>query len=187
MPFQGYVRFPTIYHETIVFVAEDDLWLIDSAGGRAERLTAGVAEVKTPAFSPDGQQLAFIGKAEGPDEVYVMPDLGGVARRITFQASSCEIAGWSAPDDGILFATSAGHFDGDAKSLYVISPLGGLPRLLPYGQANAISYGANGGVVIGRNIKDLARWKRYRGGRTGQIWCDSAGNGQFQRLLRTLN
>ena len=42
MPFQGYMRFPTIHRDAIVFVAEDDLWLVASGGGRAERLTAGV-------------------------------------------------------------------------------------------------------------------------------------------------
>ena len=87
MPFQGYVRFPTIHQDAIVFVAEDDLWLVGDAGGRAERLTAGVAEVKTPCFAPDGRQLAFVGKAEGSEEVYLMPNLGDETRRLTFQAS----------------------------------------------------------------------------------------------------
>src|SRR5579885_1326523 len=83
MPFQGYVRFPTIHQDSIVFVAEDDLWLVESAGGRAERLTAGVAEVQTPVFSPDGRQLAFVGKAEGAEEVYLMPGLGDETTRLT--------------------------------------------------------------------------------------------------------
>src|SRR5262245_49296235 len=39
MPSQGYVRFPTIYRDRVVFVAEDDLWQVSSEGGRAERLT----------------------------------------------------------------------------------------------------------------------------------------------------
>ena len=40
MPSQGYVRFPAIHQDRIVFVSEDDLWLLSSEGGRAERLTA---------------------------------------------------------------------------------------------------------------------------------------------------
>src|SRR6266581_3165914 len=54
MSSQGYVRYPTIYQDHIVFVSEDDLWLVSSEGGRAERLTAGVAEVSYPRFHPMG-------------------------------------------------------------------------------------------------------------------------------------
>lgn len=50
--------------------------------------------------------------------------------------------------------------------------------------ANAISYGPEGGVVLGRNINEPARWKRYRGGTVGHLWCDAHGRGNFQRLLQ---
>ncbi len=184
MPFQGYIRFPTIHQDSIIFVAEDDLWQIESAGGRAERLTAGVAEVQTPCFSPDGAQLAFVGKSEGTEEVYLMRNLGDEAQRLTFQAATCTIAGWSPAGDRIFFASNADQFDGRARFLYALDPQGGLPDLLPYGLANALSYGPGGGVVIGRNISEPARWKRYRGGTAGQLWCDPTGDGQFQRLLK---
>jgi tricorn protease len=183
MPFQGYVRFPTIHQESIVFVAEDDLWLVESGGGRAERLTAGVAEVKTPWLAPDGKRLAFVGETEGTEEVYLMPDLGDEATRLTFQSTSCSVIGWSPAGERILFASSAGQFEADAYFLYAIDEQGGLPDPLPYGLANAASYGPQGGVVIGRNIEEPAYWKRYRGGKIGRLWCDISGNGQFQPLL----
>ncbi|HET8846899.1 MAG TPA: PDZ domain-containing protein [Ktedonobacteraceae bacterium] len=181
MPFQGYMRFPTIFHDTIVFVAEDDLWLVESSGGRAERLTAGVAEVKTPRFSPDGQALAFVGESEGPSEIYLMPGPGDEAQRLTFQAARCAIVGWSPSGEEILFASNTGQSHPGAEILYTINSHGGLPNPLPYGQANALSYGPNGSLVIGRNIGEPAHWKRYRGGRTGQLWCNIAG--EFRRLL----
>src|SRR5579859_403982 len=122
MPSQGYVRYPTIYRDHIVFVSEDDLWLISSEGGRAERLTAGVAEVSYPRFSPDGTQLAFVGREEGPSEIYVMPARGGLAQRLTFQAASCRVSGWSPGGEEIFYASNAGQFALRFETIYAISP-----------------------------------------------------------------
>jgi len=184
MSSQGYVRFPSIHQDRIIFVSEDDLWLVTSEGGRAERLTAGVGEVTYPHFSPDGELLAFVGREEGPSEVYVMPSTGGIAQRLTFLSASCRIAGWSPTGDTILYASNAGQAHSDQNAIYAISPQGGQSRQLPVGMANAISYGPQGGVVLGRNTQEPARWKRYRGGTTGHLWCDPTGSGIFQRLLQ---
>ncbi len=201
---QGYIRYPHIHKDQIVFVAEDDLWLTTSAGGRAERLTAGVGEVSHPRFSADGWHMAFVGHEEGPREVYVMSASGGPARRLTFQAASCSVLGWSRqqpdqsgqqPDQSgqqpdstpvggeILYASNAGQYTPRFQTIFALHPAGGLPRQLPVGMANAISYGAAGGVVIGRNIREPAHWKRYRGGTIGHLWCDINGSGKFRRLL----
>ncbi|BCL81074.1 tricorn protease [Ktedonobacteria bacterium brp13] len=186
MPSQGYIRFPAIHKDQIVFVAEDDLWLVSSHGGRAERLTAGVGEVRYPYFSPDGQWLAFVGREEGPSEVYVMPADGGAAQRLTFQGASCRVIGWSPSGEEVLYASNSGQFAGRYEAIFAVKPGGGLPRQLPYGMANAISYSTGGGVVLGRNIniRDYAHWKRYRGGTAGHLWCDPNGDTDFQRLLQ---
>src|SRR5947209_8319992 len=183
MSSQGYVRFPTIHQDSIVFVSEDDLWLVSSEGGRAERLTAGVGRVSHPHFSPDGQLLAFVGREEGSPDVYVMPAPGGPAQRLTFHAAYCRVLGWSPTDNAILYTSNAGQFIRTFEVIYAIHPQGGQPRALPFGMANAISYGHRGGVVLGRNIGEPAHWKRYRGGSVGHLWCDATGSGNFQRLL----
>jgi tricorn protease len=183
MPSQGYIRYPSIFHDQIVFVSEDDLWLVSADGGRAERLTAGVGEVSSPRFSPDGQQVAFVGREEGPSEVYLMPALGDEAARLTFQASSCKVVGWMPDGSAILYASNADQFTGRFEAIHAISPQGGLPRVMPFGAANAVSYGPHGGVVLGRNMHEPAYWKRYRGGTAGHLWCDVEGSGTFKRLL----
>jgi len=184
MSTQGYVRFPTIHQDHIIFVAEDDLWFVSSEGGRAERLTAGLGEVSYPHFSPDGETLAFVGCEEGPSEVYVMPSLGGIAQRLTFHSSSCRVVGWDPSGETILYASNTGQAYFRTHFIYAISPQGGQSRQIAVGTANAISYGPEGGVVIGRIAREPAYWKRYRGGRAGHLWCDPTGSGIFQRLLQ---
>jgi tricorn protease len=179
----GYLRFPTILGDTIVFVCEDDLWMVPAAGGRAWRLTAGVAEASHPWLSPDGRLLAFIGREEGAPEVHVMPAGGGTARRLTYQATNCTIAGWSRDASTILYSSSAERPFRNERWLYEISPDGGLPRREPLGPASTISYGRGGAVVIGRNTADPARWKRYRGGTAGNLWIDPNGDGEFHPLV----
>ncbi|WP_236065340.1 S41 family peptidase [Reticulibacter mediterranei] len=166
-----------------MFVAEDDLWLVSASGGRAERLTAGVGEVSSPRFSPDGHWLAFVGCEEGPSEVYVMPANGGQIRRLTYDAGECQVLGWSQSGDEVLYASNAHQFSPRYYTISAVALGGGMPRELPLGQANAIAYGPQGGIVLGRNIRDMARWKRYRGGTVGHLWCDAKGSGTFQRFL----
>src|SRR5438477_11013153 len=117
---QGYVRFPTIHQDSIAFVSEDDLWLVSSEGGRAERLTASVGRVSHPRFSPDGQQLAFVGREEGSPDVYVMAALGGSAQRLTFHAAYCRVLGWSPTGDTILYTSNAAQFISTFEVIYSI-------------------------------------------------------------------
>ena len=100
----GTYRYPTIHLDTVVFVCEDDLWTVPASGGVARRLTSGLGEVSRPFLSPDGAQLAFVGRDEGEAEVYRMPAQGGPARRLTYLGGTfCRTAGWT-PDGKILFA-----------------------------------------------------------------------------------
>ena len=180
---RGYIRYPAIFGDRIVFTAEDDLWQVPAEGGRAERLTAGVAEATHAHFSPDGQLLAFTGRDEGPAEVYVMPSEGGPARRITFQGDTAAIAGWTRDGAGILYASSTGQARRGMNYLWTVSPAGGEPAQTSYGLANSIAFGPHGAVVLGRNTGEPARWKRYRGGTAGYFWVDAKGKGEYQRLL----
>ena len=181
---RGYLRYPHIQQNRIVFVSEDDLWFVSSEGGRAEHFAVGVSRISHPRFSPDGQSLAFVGREEGPSEVYVMPTSGGPARRLTFQASSCYVLGWSLTGREILYTSNAGQHAERFQVIYTIDAEGGQPRRLPLGVASTISYGPGGAIVLGRNVWEPAYRKGYRGGAVGQLWCDAFGDGNFRPLLQ---
>ncbi|MBI4566824.1 MAG: PD40 domain-containing protein [Planctomycetes bacterium] len=179
----GYYRYPTSHDDTVVFISEDDLWAVSASGGVARRLTSGEGESTRPALSPDGRWIAFTSREEGPPEVFVMPAEGGQPRRVTYLGSPFTfVAGWT-PAGEIVAASSGGHPLPGMVHLYAVPVAGGLPRRLPVGPAHAISYGPGGRAVIGRHTADPARWKRYRGGRCGDLWIDAAGDGEFRRLI----
>ena len=182
----GYYRFPTIHQNTIVFVSEDDLWSVPTKGGVPRRLTSNLGSVTYPMLSPNGEQLAFVGRDEGASEVYVMPADGGSARRLTYLSSSCRVVGWSRDGRSILFTSTYGQVVSREYGLFQIraDSANGAAEPLPYGPAQAIAYGPKGQIVLGRNTGDPARWKRYRGGTAGHLWI-GAGE-RFTRLLPDL-
>ncbi|HPT73018.1 MAG TPA: DPP IV N-terminal domain-containing protein, partial [Candidatus Cloacimonadota bacterium] len=176
----GYYRFPTIFKDKVVFVSEDDLWMISTKGGQATRLTANLGEVSRPRFSPDGKYIAFTGREEGNSEIYVMPSEGGQATRLTWQGAACATIGWR--NDKIIYSSNANQAISRQMVLFEIPRNGGYPKALPYGPASQISIHEKG-TVLGRNTEDLARWKRYRGGTAGEILIDNGNTGKFKVLV----
>jgi tricorn protease len=186
-PADGYFRYPTVHGDRVAFVAEDDLWLVPVAGGVARRLTANLAEVSHPCFSPDGRWIAFTSREEHHPEVWCMPADGGPARRITWLGGAVtQTVGWT-PDGRVILVSNAAQPFAWWTFAYAVDPHGGEPEPLPLGPCRSVDYAANGAIVIGRHSSDPARWKRYRGGTAGQIWVDARGNGAFRRILPDLD
>ncbi len=177
----AYLRQPTIHGETIVFVADDDLWSVPTSGGIARRLTAGFSEPSTPCLSPDGRLLAFVGRDEQHPEVYLMPAEGGPAKRMTWLGSDVLVRGWTRAGE-IVYVTTQGQPFFRNHQGFVLNAAGGAPWPLPYGQVNHLAFGPGERKVIGRNTADPARWKRYRGGTAGALWIDAEGAGTFRRM-----
>jgi tricorn protease len=180
----GYYRYATISGDKIVFACEDDLWSVSVGGGQAKRITAGRGECSLPRFSPDGKMIAFVGRAEGHPEVYVMPAEGGLPRRLTYLgAETCTVCGWSKDGKEVLFVSDAqSPFLRHSQAL-AVSVAGGVARPLNLGHMVYFDIDEKGKTLIGRNSLDPARWKRYRGGTAGDIWIDQNGDGKYKPLL----
>ncbi len=181
-PPPAYLRQPTLCGDSVVFVADDDLWRVSTSGGAALRLSAGLSEPATPSLSPDGRWLAYAGRDEQHAEVWLMPAAGGPARRLTWLGSELAVRGWT-PDGRIVFCSNHGQPFFRNAHAWTVAPAGGAPERVPLGQIDHLAFDAAGRRAIGRNTADPARWKRYRGGRVGQLWVeDAATGGRFTRL-----
>lgn len=189
----AYVRHPAVVGDTVVFVADDDLWVVDLDGGRAHRLTDGRSGASHPVISPDAQQVAFTGRDAQHPEAYVMPLSGGAAERLTYLgATTTTTRAWH-PDGRVVVATNQGLPFARDSHLVAAGPTPGHHEPLGWGSAHEVAMRAgppavDGGVrvLIGRHTTNQGRWKRYRGGTAGQLWLDDTGGGAFQRLLGDL-
>ncbi|MHC4540085.1 MAG: protein kinase domain-containing protein [Planctomycetota bacterium] len=82
---------------------------------------------RDPAFSPDGQTLAFIqGTNDNVDDIFIVPVAGGQPRRLTFDQLRVQSLDWTADGREILFSSNRGG----TFSLWRISASGGQPEPL---------------------------------------------------------
>lgn len=164
---QGYYRQPAMSTDNIVFVAEGDLWRTGINGGTAQRLTSNFAAESNPAISPDGTQLAFTGRYEGPAEIYVMPMSGGTPKRLTFDGDTALVQGWTA-DGRVLFNSPRQSGKPDLR-LYTIHPATREVKPVPLSEAAEGCYGGSTLFFTRRGaISDNV--KGYRGGLAQSIW-----------------
>jgi tricorn protease len=179
----SYLRFPHLRGDTLVFVAEDDVWTAPVTGGRAWRLTADEVPAGNPRLSPDGERVAWTSWREGAPEVFVADADGGSARRLTWWGgATCR--GWS-PAGDVLALTSAGQPLGRQTWAWDVPADGGAPRRRDHGPLSDLALSADSPGVLLATTRSLesAWWKRYRGGTAGKLWWDADGTGEFVRLL----
>ena len=92
----SYLRYPHLHGDTLVFVAEDDVWTAPVGGGRAYRLTADDVPVARPRLSPDGTRVAWTSWREKAPEVFVTAIDGGGTRRLTWWGDhTTRLIGWT--------------------------------------------------------------------------------------------
>jgi len=185
----GYLRYPHIHGDLLVFVAEDDVWLAPADGGRAWKLSADSAQVSYPRFSPDGSAIAWTGWRDGNSEVYVADPEGSAASRLTYWGDNrTRVTGWTR-DGEVLAVSATAEPETYFAWAYAVPVQGAPPRRLPFGPVGdlAIADGGATALLTGRMNNELAYWKRYRGGTRGRLWTASPADSLFTRVLAELD
>jgi len=180
------LRQPDVSSTEIAFVYGGDIWVVSKEGGVAQRLSTPMGEERFPRFSPDGQQIAFTGNYDGNQDVFVLPTKGGLPTRLTHHPDPDRVIDWYPNGEDILFATPMTSEKRRFNKLYRVPATGGLPEVLPvpYGEFGGIS--ADGNTLAYMPLDRAFRtWKRYRGGKTPDIWLFGLGDFKARNLTQS--
>ena len=175
------LRFPDIHDTRIVFTYGGDLWLVDSHGGVANRLTSHPGVELFAKFSPDGKWIAFTGQYDGDEQVYVIPSEGGEPKQLTFYPArgplparhgyDDQVIGWSNDGHYVLFRSLRDSWTTAFSKLYRVPLAGGPAEPLPMPVSGAASYSPGGNqLVYSPKARDFRTEKRYGGGQANELY-----------------
>jgi len=178
------LRHPTINQTSIVFRFANQLWEVPRTGGDAVRLTAAPGVVGDPFFSPDGKTIAFPANYDGHTNVYVIPDGGGVPKRLTAHPSPEVVVCWT-PDSKYVVMSSGMIANTDQPRLFKIPVEGGFPIPLPLPSGSEASFSPDGShLAYVPNFHFETAWKRYRGGQAYKVWIADLADSRVKEIPR---
>jgi len=175
---------PTLSKTQIAFAFGGDIWIVNRAGGDAQRLVTGTGLLSDPHFSPDGAMIAYTGDYEGNLDVYVVPASGGEPRRLTFHPGPDWTVGWTADGKSVLFGSHRLSYS-DPNQLFTVPVEGGFPTALPFPMAQDGAYSPDGShLAYSPYFQWEPEWKGYRGGQTTPIWIADLSDSSIVKVSR---
>lgn len=180
----------------IAFSYLGDIWVANSAGGRAIPVTSHVEMDDNPVWSRDGKSISFGSNRYGNFDIFVVDADGGRPKRVTYSSTNETPSDWSADNKSILFrglrdkgkvsiftvAVDGGklrEFYTDTRDLRnpAFSPDGGKIVFQRNGFAN-VRPRYQGSAAAEINVLDVATGKRSEVRNNGyqHLWARFAGN-----------
>jgi len=85
---------------------ETEIWLADLQDQTVRQLTSAPKSSSSPAWSPDGERLAFVSDRQEPRQIYVINRDGGEARPLTNTTGSIGSFAWAPDGASIAFTVT---------------------------------------------------------------------------------
>lgn len=165
------LQYPDVSKSHISFTYAGDIWIVAKEGGTAYKLTSAKGVEGFAKFSPDGSLLAFSGNYDGNTDVYVIPTLGGLPKRITHHGMTDRIVDWYPDGKNLLFSSSRESGKQRFNQFYKVSKDGGLAEKLPlpYAEFGSVSPDVKK-IAFTTRTRVFRTWKRYLGGMAADIY-----------------
>ncbi len=175
------LRTPDISQDKIVFVYAGDLWLVESSGGVARRLTSHEGLELYPKFSPDGRSIAFSAEYSGTRQIHVISVDGGTPRQLTWYNDIGEmpprggvdniVQGWTPDGKKIIYRANRIGQDERLGRPFTVPAAGGLEEPMRIPESGSADISPDGTKMAFTPIaREFRTWKRHRGGRTPDVW-----------------
>jgi TolB protein len=110
----------------IAFTTNGQIWAMYADGSGQRQVTAGPLPATSPAGSPNGEQLAFVGGAPGSEDIYRIAADGTGLKRLSRTPADDDHPAWSV-SNRIAFVRHTLSRGGDLR---IMSPRGGTSRPL---------------------------------------------------------
>jgi len=164
-----FARTPHVANDgRVAFTYHDDIWIVDSTGTNARRLTANVGRDMAPRFSPDGRWIAFTSDRLGNDDVFVIPSAGGEPRQLTWYSGDDQALYWTPDGKGIVINTNRGPLP-FGSPLFVLPLDGGPPEPMNSIMATAGMLRQDGQMLAFNRLPASGWRKGYRGNRSADV------------------
>jgi tricorn protease len=188
-------RFPQPFGDRIVFVANGNVWSVARSGGTAVRLTSAPGQDMLPRVSPDGKWIAYTEASKAGTDIWVIPAVGGAARRLTFHAATEAGTGgrhgpdnmvvtWTPDSRNVVYLSKRDQWNTWIHNLYEVPVEGGLPTPMPIDSAVGLAtFGPDGHTIAyNRVFRDFRTWKRYNGGLAQQVFTYDLNTRELKQL-----
>lgn len=158
---------------TIVFDLLGDLYTLPIAGGKASRITSGIAFDAQPRWSPDGRSIVYISDHSGADNIWIADADGRNAHAVSHAERTQFISPEWTPDGAFVIVSKSTDIVNRPQNfqLFMYHRSGGVPVQLT-GSAAPTSTPADSSalrpsVVLGTAFADNARqaWVSIANGR----------------------
>ena len=149
-----------------------DIYVQLADGGAPLRLTTNTAADTAPAWSPDGQQIAFVRHDAARCSIFLISPLGGAERKLTDVACSYLTLAWTPDGKSLAFA--------DGSGLFLISTATRERRRLTSPPASIVGDHYPAISPDGRNLAFVRSYNLNQ----DDLYVASLENGEPQRLTR---
>jgi Tol biopolymer transport system component/predicted amidohydrolase len=93
--------------KTIIFELLGDLYTLPYRGGKATRITSGMAFDSQPSYSPDGEWIAFLSDRDGAENIWIAKADGGEPKQLSKDGNkSFASPAWTPDGDYVVVSRS---------------------------------------------------------------------------------